>query len=471
MLEAYHLPALPQLPTTTWSYGSGKAAIQIRIPQLTPALLRRQLQALRKAWQWHLAERPIREIVDVIDAAAARLADPQDPLRRAAESALPVISGYSPAMIRRILDGMIVDWRADRLWSLLQSEFGDPLILDSFRPHGDSADLTRAFGPQLATHVFSGNVPGVAVTSLIRALLVKSASLGKTAAGEPLLPALFAQAVAQTDPGLGACLAVTYWPGGAEALEGAALTAADAVVVYGGTEAVASLRERTPNKTRFLGYGHKLSFGIVARESLDARGTGESASAAALDVATFDQQGCVSPHLIYVEEGGEITPREWARMLAISMEQLERELPRGTLAPGEASAIRQLRGEAEFAQIAGSGVEIHCSPESTAWTVIYEPDTAFVASCLNRVVRIKPIADLEQIAPLVESVGPMLQTVGVSASAERMAGVAAVMGRLGASRVAPLGQMAWPPSRWHHDGRPPLRDLVRWCDMEQQGKS
>jgi hypothetical protein len=467
MLEAYHLPALQQLPTTTWSYGSGPAAIQIRIPQLTPALLRRQLQALRGAWHRHLAERPIHEIVDVIDAAAARLADPRDPLRHAAESALPVISGYSTAMVRRILDGMIVDWRADRLWSLLRSEFSDPLVLDSFRPHGEGANLTRAFGPQLATHVFSGNVPGVAVTSLIRSLLVKSASLGKTAAGEPLLPALFAQAVAQTDPGLGACLAVTYWPGGAEALEGAAVTAADTVIVYGGTEAVASLRSRTPTGTRFLGYGHKLSFGVVARETLDARGTADTASEAALDVATFDQQGCVSPHLFYVEEGGSTTPREWARMLAIAMEQLERELPRGTLAPGEASAIRQLRGEAEFAQIAGSGTEIHSSPEGTAWTVIYEPDTEFVASCLNRVVRVKPIADLGEIAPLVTRVGPMLQTVGVAASAERMGGIASVLGRLGVSRVAPLGQMAWPPSQWHHDGRPPLRDLVRWCDLEQ----
>jgi hypothetical protein len=45
-----------------------------------------------------------------------------------------------------------------------------------------------------------------------------------------------------------------------------------------------------------------------------------------------------------------------------------------------------------------------------------------------------------------------------------------VFGKLGASRVVPLGSMAWPPPWWHHDGHPPLRDLVRWCDLEMDGE-
>jgi hypothetical protein len=27
--------------------------------------------------------------------------------------------------------------------------------------------------------------------------------------------------------------------------------------------------------------------------------------------------------------------------------------------------------------------------------------------------------------------------------------------------------MAWPPPWWHHDGHPPLGELLRWCDLEE----
>lgn len=466
VLDAFHLPALPAPPTTTWSYGKGEGAFGIRIPRLTSALLRRQIDALLDSRDHHLAERPVGEIVQVIDGVAGRLLDPGDALRTAAEQALPEITGYSLPMIRTVLDRMAADWRTAPLRALLRSEFGDPRVLDGFRPRGRAAGMERAFGPRLATHIFSGNVPGVAVTSLIRSLLVKSATLGKTAVGEPLLPALFARGIAEADADLGSCLAVTYWAGGDEELEGAALEAADAAIVYGGAEAVTSVRSRTPPTARFLAYGPRISFGVVGREALSAGSAAASAAGAALDASTFDQQGCVSSHLFYAEEGGDTTPQEWARMLAAEMARVHQELPRGKLAPREASAIRQLRGEAEFAAASGSGMQLHASPEGTAWTVIYDPDGQFSASCLNRVIRVKPVADLEEVPGLVHGVAALLQSVGVAASTERTLWLAERLGRLGASRVVPLGSMAWPPPHWHHDGHPPLRELVRWCDVE-----
>jgi hypothetical protein len=467
-IDAYHLPALPDPPTSEWPYGQGEAALHLHVPRLDAALLRRQVEALAAARDRYLADLPVHRVVRVVDRVAARLQDPGDPLRRTAEAALPRVTGYSAPMVLRILDHMAPEWRADRLRALLRSELEDPRVLDGWRPRRHAPGRERAFGPRVAVHVFSGNVPGVAVTSLVRSLLAKAATLGKTAVGEPLLPALFARGVAEEDAELGECLAVTYWPGGDEALERVALGMADAVVVYGGAEAVASVRAGAPAGARVLVYGPKLSFGAVGREALgDPEEAMRVAAAAALDASTFDQQGCVSPHLFYVEEGGAVEPREWARLLAAAMADAERELPRGTLARSEASAIRQLRGEAEFAQLAGSGVELHASAKGTAWTVVFDPDPAFAASCLNRVVRVKPVAALERVPALAARVGAMLQTVGVAASPERTEALAAVLGRAGASRVAPLGRMAWPPGTWHHDGHPPLRELLRWCDLEE----
>jgi hypothetical protein len=236
------------------------------------------------------------------------------------------------------------------------------------------------------------------------------------------------------------------------------------VVVYGGADAVASVRALAPAEARILPYGPRLSLGVVTRERLSADGAAGVARAAAHDTSLFDQQGCVSPHVVYAEEGGAVSPREWAALLAAEMAALELELPRGPLSPEEASAIQQLRARAEFSD----GAELHASPGGTAWTVVFEPTAGFEASCLNRVVRVKPVAAAEQVPALLAEHAHLLQTVGVSAPAERAEALAAAFGRLGASRVTPLGRMAWPPPWWHHDGRPPLGDLVRWCDLEAE---
>lgn len=461
-VDAFHLPAVAHPSVTTWAFGQGSDRVELRVPHLSPALLERQLHALRDAHQ-ALAARPVRSIVAAIDHVARRFLDPGDALRQLAERVLPPVTGYSRPMIRVALDRMAADWRAHRLELLLRTELGDPEVLDGFRPY--TGGVTHAVGPTLVVQIFSGNAPGVAVTALVRALLVKAACLGKTASGEPILPVLFARALADHDPELGAAVAVLHWPGGAEDLENRALQAADAVVVYGGDDAVAALRARTPPQIPFLAYRHRLSCAVVAREATDDP---TAVQAAARDVATFDQQGCVSPHVVYVEEGGPVSPAAWAAQLAEAMAALEAQLPRGTLSPGETAAIRQVRAEAEFAQLAGAGVVLYASPQSTAWTVIYEPDPAFAPSCLNRVVRVKPLPQLDDLPRHLAPIARWLQTIGWAGPRDRFAPLALRLARLGACRLAPLGSMAWPPPTWHHDGLPPLRALLRWCDWETE---
>jgi hypothetical protein len=47
-----------------------------------------------------------------------------------------------------------------------------------------------------------------------------------------------------------------------------------------------------------------------------------------------------------------------------------------------------------------------------------------------------------------------------------MTEIAGRLGLVGASRVVPFESVAFPPPWWHHDGRGPLLDLVRWVDVE-----
>lgn len=461
----FWLPALPEIATARLPE-VGSAGTELLIPQLTPDLLRRQLTALTAARETGLADRPVREIVGVIDAVAARFLDSADSLRLEALRLLPAVTGYSEAMCMRILDRMASDWRADRLERLLAEDLGGSDVLDGFAPRIGSARRTYAVGPALTVHFFSGNVPGVAVTSLVRALLVKSASLGKAAAGEPVLPALFARGIAETDEAIGRCLAVAYWPGGTEELESVALASPEVVIAYGSSNTIADIRRRLPAGRKLLEYGGRISFGVVGREALSGSTAAETATDAANAVATFDQQGCVSPHLIYVQEGGEITPERWAEALARAMDEIEIELPRGRIDEGGSAAIQQLRGQAELSELAGSGVRLHRSDAGTEWTVIYDRRRGFEASCLNRVVRVKPFSDPDSIVDDLAPLAGLLQTVGLAGDGARLEPLATRLARMGVSRLAPLREVAWPPPWWHHDGRPPLGDLVHWCDWD-----
>lgn len=462
---AYHLPALPAPRTESRESVRGPHRTLLAHPVLDPEEISAQAAALVAAGEELRATRSTGEMVALIDGVARRFLDPRDPLRHEAAKHLPALTGYSPEMVAAVLEGMAREWTSGALERLLAAELPDRDVLYDFSPRAGVPGLTRAFPPRLVTHVFSGNVPGVAVTSLVRALLLRAPSLGKTAATEPVVPVLFARAVAEADPLAGRALAVAWWPGADRERTEASLREAEAVVAYGSSETVERVREASSPHARFLGYGHRVSFGIVTREVTDGEAPG-LAREAARDVALFDQQGCVSPHLYYVEEGGDVDAAAWSRLLADALARVEERLPRGALDPGESAMIRELRTEAEFGDLADRGGAVHASAEGTAWTVLHDPDPGFAASCLNRVVRVKPIASMKALRERTAPLRHLLQTVGVAGSPERRRAIAGWLGEMGASRIVPFGKMAWPPSTWHHDGRPPLTELLRWCDLE-----
>jgi len=398
-----------------------------------------------------LARMSTSRIIDAIDAATIRLAE---------DAALPPLlaacTRSSLPMAGHVLQRMLQDWRAPVLHALVRAELGDAGVLDGFHARDDGA-ARHAQGPPLALHVFAGNVIGVAVTSIIRSLLVRSAVLGKSAAGEPVLAPAFARALAHVDPEVGACVAVTYWRGGDEALEAAALEHAEIVVHYGGADAIASLRRRAPHTT-FVEHGPRVSVALV-----NAPAPTHAAADLASAVAMFDQQGCVSPQVAYVV-GGREQARAFAADVASELHALQQSLPRGRIDAAEAAAIREVRARAEFRAIAGADIGMW-GGESLDYTVILGDDLAFEGSCLNRTLIVKQAHTVDAVIDALRPVRSLLQTAGI-AGFDRASGIAHRLADIGVTRITTLAGMPWPPMTWQHDGRGPLRELVRFVDDE-----
>ena len=422
-----------------------------------------RLWAARKAY---LVRLPVQEIVEILDCVVASWLSTDSPWMASASRGIAGATPYSERMveagIRRLLQGC----RKDALLGLLTEELGDPSVLDGFRPRRAVGGSHRAYGPGLTTHIFSGNVPGLPAVSMIHALLVKSACLGKPASEEPMFPVLFARSIAAVDGKLGSAVTILPWPGGDRAVEQAAFAASDAVVASGSDAAIDSIRSRLPPTVRFVGHGHKLSFAVIGREALDLPMVDRLADRLAYDVSLFDQQGCVSAHVAYVERGGEIAPEAFAERLAAAMAGFERAMPRGSLTLEEAAAIQQARTAAELGELRDEAVRMFASEGGTAWTVIYEDDPAFVPSCLNRVVRVKAVPDLADVAGLVRPFSRHLQSVGTAVGPERRECLAALLASVGVCRVCPIGEMPHPPLAWHHDGGHNLLPLLRWVTIE-----
>jgi hypothetical protein len=457
--DAFLLPDLaPGHPMESLTSGG----LTCRFPTPTPALLEHTIARLREA-RAGLVGRRVDDIIDAVDAAAARLADPSDPIRQQADDCVTRVTGYSPEMTALVLDRMTVDWRAGALRGLVKAELGQPEALDRFIVAGPRRRV-RAYGPDLAFHVFAGNVPGVAVTSVVRTLLVKAPVLAKMASGEPVLPVLFGQALAAVAPDLAGCLAVTYWPGGTAPAEGVALREADLVVVYGGEEAAASLRGRSRPDQRLVVHGPRFSAGFVTAPALEGD-LAPLAADVARAVACFDQHGCVSPHAVWVEDPRDERGDRFADALADALAAAERELPRGRIDAGEASRIHQERGVAEMKGYAGRPIRV-LAGEGTSWTVVVDREPTFRPSCLNRFIHVHVVPNLDEAVRSLARHGAHLQSVAVAGPPDVRHQIADALARIGATRVTTFARLPWPPPEWHHDGNGPLLELLRWVDLE-----
>ena len=412
-----------------------------------------------------LASRSVLELAPALGRVGRRFLDPGDPVRLKATEGIAAEAGLSAAAAAAIVTGMARGWTPEGLGRMVRADFPDPLVLDGFRPAGFGGRL-RAVGGRFAVHIGAGSVPGVSATSMIRSLLVKCPVLLKPGRGDPVLASLFAQALAASDAELARAVAIVYWPGGEGGpLEEHALATADRVVAYGSLELIRLLRRRIPPATPLVAYHHRLSAGGVARECAEpAPEAGSVLRAAARAVATFEQRGCVSPRIIWIEEGGAVSPPAWAAQLLDALDSVAEELPPGTASLPAAVARRQERERWMLREAAGTGHRIFSgSPGGPA--VLYEPDpfAPLRLPATGRTVVVRPIECLSRLPLALRPGRSILQTFALAAPPGRIGELAEILAASGVRRVASFEEQPWPPAWWRHDGTGPLHALVSWA--------
>ncbi|MEX2617306.1 MAG: acyl-CoA reductase [Alphaproteobacteria bacterium] len=452
------------------NFARGNAALAVEVPVLDDAQMDALATRVKQASRDVLKAMTVSEIVEVIDRAIARLLDRNDPYRRKCEALLPLVSGYDAEMVRLGLTGYLKTFRKPELRKFIAEDFANPKVLDEFQP-APKGGFTKAVGPGLLVHVWAGNVPGLPLWSLVAGLLVKAGNIGKLPSGEPLFAGWFARLLAEVEPRLANCLAIVWWKGGDAAREEALLKQADTVIAYGGNEALSDLRRRIPVTTRYLPHGHKVSFGMISRAALDTRKAPGVARQAAYDVVRYDQQGCYSPHLFFVERGGRVSPREFTKYVAHALAGFEAKYPRRELTIAEAGGIAAWRDAAETEAMSRPEMDV-IAGETGSWCAVYsDAATTLDPSGLNRTIRIVAVDALDEVAPLVAPFKAFLQTAGIAAAPEELHRLSGILGEAGVTRICALGSMTAPEAGWHHDGRFNLLDLISMVEVERSAET
>lgn len=341
---------------------------------------------------------------------------------------------------------------------------GNYRYLDNFLAFPDSdKHFLRANARGLACHWLAGNVQILGFFALVQSILAKNSNLLKVSARDngvftQLLNAfqgvryVTSEGYAIHGDDLLETIGVVYFSRYATALGEEMSKEADIRIAWGGKEAVETVAGY-PAKfdAESIIFGPKLSFAVISKESLEDENKAKKlARRMSVDVSVFDQTGCASPHNLFIEKGGNLSPDRFMEILSDAMVKTEVQIPKPAVSTEQISQIHSIRGVYDFkGRIIGS--------PSMSWTLLLDKEVKLCKPIYSRVLFIHEVDSIFDAIPLIDDT---VQTIGIEAPADKAMQFASAATRKGVSRCPLIGRMLNFEMPW--DGLFLLDRLIRW---------
>ena len=335
-------------------------------------------------------------------------------------------------------------------------------------PDGRSVRV-RAYGARVA-HVIAGNTPGVAGITIARNALTRGDAIIKTPRNDPLTAVAIARTLIDMAPGhpVTRHVSALYWRGGDTSVEAKVFSAAtiDKIVAWGGAPAIENAARYVGPGVELIALDPKRSLSFLGPQALaPGEQQRDAARMLARDTGMFNQAGCVSARVAYVQSDGQPGAAgrltDFARLVYAELQ----ELPAGYSAPVTALPAG-LSDRLDMAQLLDDPLIIGGGTVNGG--VIVSADGTPVDWAEHLSARYVNLVLVDDFTPAVSQITSVVQTVGVWPDTLRHA-MRHTLALAGAQRIVTLGGATNPYGNQAipQDGIEVLRRMCRWIVDEQ----
>lgn len=158
-------------------------------------------------------------------------------------------------------------------------------------------------------HIGAGNMHGIAAYSIIEGLLCGNINIAKLSGQESGISVFILKELAAIEPLLEPYIYIFDFSHEETVQIRALAELSDAVVIWGGDEAVESLRSIIPARIKLIEWGHKISFAYITKAGM----TAQNMMALSAHLAETKQRLCSSCQGIYLDSSDEMEIRSFCR--------------------------------------------------------------------------------------------------------------------------------------------------------------
>lgn len=409
----------------------------------------KEIMASLKAQQEWLNAQPVEAIIGLIGEVAKKwTSDPK--LQRIKDRGLHFLSSWCD--VKHLRSVASIGLR------------GNISYLDQFMPFPDSdKHYLKANARGLVCHWLAGNVQILGMFALVQSIISKNVNLLKVSSRDDgvftdilneFKGVSYTSEKGHTIIGddLLKTISVVYFNRNAGKLGEEMSKEADVRIAWGGRESVETVSGYPARyDAETVIFGPKLSFSVIAREDLSSvQEAKKLARKVSIDVSVFDQTGCASPHNLYIEEDGIVSPEEFCDILGDSMKKTELQIPKPIMSPEQVSQIHSIRGVYDFkGTVKGS--------ETMSWTILLDDLDEIDKPVYSRVLFVHKVKSIMDSLIFIDD---NTQTIGIAAPTEKALEYATEATKRGVMRLPLIGRMLNFEMPW--DGIILFDRLVKW---------
>lgn len=330
------------------------------------------------------------------------------------------------------------------------------VLLENMPEYNDKdVAITRRLEPLgVLFHIAAGNAEGLPFYSVIEGMMAGNMNILKLPSADDGLSIMLLNEIIKLHPMLAPYVCVLDVPSTNIDVMKQIAGMADAVVVWGGDEAVKAVRTMADTKTQIISWGHKLSFAYATKDATD-----DQLRELAIHICRTRQVLCNSCQGIFVDTEDQAQVLAMGeRFLPILQEVGEGFLPESIGVRGKISL--SLYNEELESKDSGKKVL-----RGNGVSVIVASDEELELSYMFKNCWAKPLPRNHIIKALKGHKGH-LQTVGLLCREDEREALTDLFVRAGVTHVTRAGRMAHVAPGATHDGEYPLRRYVRVVDVE-----